>query len=125
MKHLLIACLMSAFSGIRASAEWVQWSPASGGNGHFYMAVQIPNGIDWYTAESQAVSLGGHLATITSAAENDFVFSMIATDTRFWVTVGSGTRGPWLGGYQIPGSQEPAAGWAWVTGEPFSYQNWA
>jgi hypothetical protein len=32
--------------------------------------------------------------------------------------------GPWLGGYQIPGSTEPGGGWIWVTGEPMSYTNW-
>src|SRR5207249_2314405 len=33
--------------------------------------------------------------------------------------------GPWIGAFQRPGSQEPAGGWTWVTGEPFSYSNWS
>ena len=36
--------------------------------------------------------------------------------------------GPWFGGYQdlsSPDYSEPAGGWSWVTGEPWSYTNWA
>src|SRR5215216_4699575 len=32
--------------------------------------------------------------------------------------------GPWLGGLQPPGSIEPAGGWMWHTGEPFSFLGW-
>lgn len=56
--------------------------------------------------------MSGHLATITSAAENQFVSSI--GDLRLY----------WLGGYQPPGSQEPAGGWTWITGEPFAFNNW-
>jgi hypothetical protein len=33
--------------------------------------------------------------------------------------------GYWLGAYQPLGSEEPAGGWEWVTGEPFAHSNWA
>lgn len=54
----------------------------------------------------------GHLATITSQGENDFITG------HFW------THDSFLGGYQPSGSQEPAGGWQWVTGETWSYTNW-
>ena len=38
--------------------------------------------------------------------------------------VGTSNVGPWVGGFQPAGSPEPAGGWQWVTGEPFSYANW-
>jgi hypothetical protein len=61
------------------------------------------------------------LATLTSAQENDFVFELINAP-QFWYR---GEFGPLIGGYQPPGSPEPAGGWTWVTGELWSYSNWA
>ena len=123
MKQTILTCLAVVLCAGSASAEWVEWATASGGNGHFYEAVLVTDGIDWISAEAQSEARGGYLATITSAAENTFVHSLIATDSRFWWNWDD-TRGPWLGGYQISGSEEPGGGWTWVTGEPFVYQNW-
>jgi len=53
-----------------------------------------------------------HLATITSQAENDFIENEIISITS------------WIGGFQEPGTGEPADDFEWVTGEPFSYTNW-
>ncbi len=68
--------------------------------------------------------MGGHLATITSQAENEFIFSLI--DKReYCVDLGSCVSfGPSIGGFQPPGSLEPDKNWLWVTGEPFKYTNW-
>ena len=34
--------------------------------------------------------------------------------------------GPWIGLFQVRHQiQEPGGGWGWVSGEPFSYSNWA
>jgi hypothetical protein len=72
--------------------------------------------LTWTGAKTAAEALGGHLATITSAAENAFVFGLgEATGGGFYYA---------LGGFQPPGSPEPAGNWQWVTGEPFSYTNW-
>jgi hypothetical protein len=57
----------------------------------------------------------GYLATVTSPEENQFVIRNFRIATQF---------GYWLGGFQLPGLLDPAAGWQWVTGEPFSYTNW-
>ncbi|MES2474332.1 MAG: hypothetical protein V4640_01035, partial [Verrucomicrobiota bacterium] len=32
--------------------------------------------------------------------------------------------GPWIGGYQVTGANEPDGGWRWVTRERFRYNNW-
>jgi len=55
----------------------------------------------------------GHLATITSSAENAFISTQLGT-----------TQFAWLGGEQPPGSLEPDGGWQWITGEPWVYTNW-
>jgi len=102
-----------------AHAETVQWSVSEGGNGHVYEVVLVPGGITWIDANNLAEQKGGHLATITSQDENDFVFSLV-NDVQYWNVSG----GPLLGGYQLPGSVEPNGGWMWVTGEPFVYSNW-
>lgn len=125
MKQLILVSLLIASFGRSAFAGWSQWTTGSGGNGHFYQPVLAPGGIDWATAEANAEAMGGYLATITSANENNFAFSLISNNSQFWVNFGTDTRGPWLGAYQPPGSPEPAGGWTWVTGEAFSYQNWA
>jgi hypothetical protein len=103
-------------------AQKVQWS----GNGHYYEAMLVPNGITWDDAKAEAIMAGGHLATITSDSENQFVYDLIKGDNRYWVLDPAGNNeGPWLGAYQPQGSSDPDGGWTWVTGEPFSYTNWA
>jgi len=105
---------MFALCGGRASAAPIL-NPA---NGHYYEV--ITKQMNWATANAAATSsffMGaqGHLATVTSAQENLFLTS----------TFGGGViDSHWLGGFQPPGSPEPAGGWAWVTGEPFAFNNW-
>ncbi|MBI4515325.1 MAG: hypothetical protein HY699_05860 [Deltaproteobacteria bacterium] len=94
-------------------------------NGHTYQAVCAPDGITWDAAKTAAEAQGGHLVTITSAQENQFVFDLVDAP-ELWLSAGVGpSSGPWLGGYQPPGSVEPAGGFRWVTDEPFGYTNWA
>ena len=79
-----------------------------------------------------ATAKGGWLADIQSAAENDFVFSLLTSD-MWYLEMGDGAGlGPWLGGFQPEGSPEPAGNWQWVTGSLFTdangsfigYTNW-
>ena len=58
----------------------------------------------------------GHLVTLSSQAENEFVWSNI---------VGDQSRPGWLGGFQPDGSAEPDGGWQWATIEPFTFTNWS
>jgi len=105
------------------------WSAASGGNGHSYQSVYTPGGVDWSDAEAWAVAHGGHLASIGSANENNFVFNLIK-DPKFWRT-GPGNQfflGPWLGGVLRTDSPEklPSPGdWRWVDdNRPFTFTSW-
>ena len=102
----------------------VTWSTASGGNGHSYEVFAVPGGITWGAAQAAATSKGGYLATITSAAENAFAYALANQDIYWTAPNGIDLAGPWLGGFQPPGSPEPAGNYQWVTGEPFSYTNW-
>lgn len=90
-------------------------------NGHYYRLLSEP--LTWPQAKAKAESLSyaggqGYLATITSASEQAFVSSIFGPSIT--------ANGPALAGaFQPSGSNEPGGGWQWVTGEAFSYTNWA
>ena len=65
----------------------------------------------WELACQYCESLGGHLATITSQEENDYVFH-IMKDAGF------------TGAYFGLSDREQPDHWKWVTDEPTSYLNW-
>ena len=86
------------------------------GNGHYYELVNEAK--SWQDAKQDSENRSfnnfqGYLSTITSSEENNFIVNNFLPNTNAW-----------LGGYQVPGSQEPDQGWRWVTNEPFSYTNW-
>ena len=124
---LAFVCLLA----LRASADTSKeatWAVVSGGNGHTYRVVAKSGLISWDSANAAAIAAGGYLATITSATENDFVFSLI-NDPTYWMQSANG-HGPWISGSQPPGSSEPSGGWTWVTRtgvptpEDFVFTNW-
>jgi fibronectin type 3 domain-containing protein len=87
-------------------------------NGHYYQV--ISGNISWDQAKTAAEGrswegMQGHLATITSSSEKDFI-SQNAGD------LANGQY--WLGGYQQSDSAEPDGGWRWVTDEVWGYTNW-
>jgi hypothetical protein len=94
----------------------VQWRVEDGGNEHWYA---IDSGLRQHSpAQALAAARGANLATITSAAEDQFVFGLGVASIP-------GKVGVWLGGLQPDSSCEPGCGWAWVTSEKWSYTNWA
>ena len=114
------------------SVVWAPWMNSQAGasitairnpvNGHFYEAVYVPDGITWDDAKAFAELrtvpyARGHLATINTRGETDFILS------NFPQVFGS--PGYWLGGYQAPESTGAGEGWRWVTRETFYYQNWS
>ncbi|MBC8234022.1 hypothetical protein H8E77_31120, partial [bacterium] len=56
--------------------------------------------------------LPGHLATLTSQEENDFVWQTFQP-IRYW-----------LGGYQVRWARKVDRGWRWITGERWLFTNW-
>ena len=80
-------------------------------NGHYYVLTSGP--MDWTQAESEAKSLGGHLVTVNSQAENDFLqqvyFSGPERDTGYW-----------LGFNDV----DAEGVWVWASGEQVTYTNW-
>lgn len=102
--------LILALSAASGEGALNQWPVAEGGNGHFYEAVALTTVITWQQASVAAKSAGGYLVTITSQAENDFVFSLI-DDAAYW-NPSFNLRGPWIGGFQQIRSPEPDGGWS-------------
>jgi hypothetical protein len=115
---------LPAVSPLQPAAIY-HWAVVDGGNGHYYQAVSARSGITWDAAQALALANGGYLATIGSAAENNFVFQLI-DDRRFWNNGEGYSVGPYIGGFKSPGSPRPEEGWQWVHGDgTFAYTNWA
>jgi len=96
-------------------------------DGRFYEVV-IVSGITWDAANADANSrtcgltcpaaqrnLQGHLATINTLAENNFIQTLNQPP-------GNRTE-LWIGGLQQSGSTEPGGGWKWVNGETIPVPN--
>lgn len=79
-------------------------------NGHLYYLLSEDT---WQNSESQAVALGGHLATINDQAEQDWVFATFGS-------YGGTNLSLWIGLREVgvEGNHQ------WVNGEPFTYANW-
>lgn len=104
MKKLLLTAILFLSSASMVSAD------ADGEfNGHHYYLVD-GNGIDWIEAYDICKEYGGHLATITSAAEQKFIESLLRQGKK---------NSYWLGGYQ-----DDSGKWNWITDENFYYTNW-
>ncbi|MBL9180966.1 MAG: chitobiase/beta-hexosaminidase C-terminal domain-containing protein [Verrucomicrobiaceae bacterium] len=99
------------------------WHPSEGGSGHQYEVFAFSSPVTWNQASAIAQSRGGHLATLTSAGENEHVYQLsLLTAGAFTPFAG---HGPFVGGYQPVGSVEPAGGWTWVNGEGvFGFTDW-
>jgi len=73
-------------------------------NGHSYY--RSTGSMTWTEARQACANMGGYLVTVTTLAENNFLFNL------------------WPNGW-IGLTDEVVEGqWRWVTGEPFSWSNW-
>jgi hypothetical protein len=101
-----------------SAAAWAQ-PVLNPGNGHYYEVISTTNGLfTWQEAadDAETRSFGGvfgHLVTITSQQENDFLRDDLNIPLDSWI-----------GAFQPPGTGEPNDGWSWVTGEAWSFTNW-
>ena len=76
----------------------------------------------WVDANEISENQGGHLATITSLEENNFIANSLN------ITLQNPDQAVWIGLIQnlaSPDYSEPAGAWEWVTGENISYENWS
>jgi|GEM_PF-625100 len=113
MKNLIQAAAVTLFAVSTANAQQaVQWKVANGGNDHWYAYVPTTTGI---AAEAAAEAAHGYLATVTTAAENEFVRNVLVV---------SGRQTAMIGLIQADSQPAPDIGWAWVTGEQVPYTNW-
>ena len=90
-------------------------------NGHYYELIDVVGTtILWTDAKAISESLShlgwpGHLVTITSQAETDFIMSPWSDAELF---------NAWIGASQLPDQPATDVGWQWVTGEPWGYTDW-
>lgn len=75
-------------------------------NGHLYKIYE--QSMTWIDAKAQCENMGGHLVTITSQEEQDFLNSLVQDKANLF----------WIG---LHLNQET---WEWITGESLSYTNW-
>ena len=81
-------------------------------NGHYYKAYEDRK--TWEEAKTYCESLGGHLVTITSQAENDFI------TTIFPPLNGASSKSYYIGYNDI----KHEGVWEWVTSESNTFSNW-
>ena len=117
MQNLIHTAVVTLFAASAAQAQQaVQWSVTDGGNGHWYQWLQRVPGRDWSGWRAYAEGIGGHLATVTTSAENWFVTGpLVFQGSQASINGGSA----FIGAFQPSGSGEPDGDWQWVTGEPF------
>ena len=84
----------------------------------------ISSPITWQNARDDAIARGGELASIASAEENAFVFTLIDSPEH-WTPASPFNYGPWIGGYQVDNNSEPNGNWAWSDATPWGFTAWA
>lgn len=129
VNHILLTGSLVLLAGA-VQADPV-FSPATN---HYYEVLPGP-AISWDDANAIAegmthLGVPGHLATITSAGEDQFV-DQLRQDALDDAVISQSQV--WIGGFQAVGAGEPGDGWQWVNGEgPIPgtdsadpYANWA
>lgn len=102
----LVACaLLLILTGCGGSEAEDAASDRFEGHDYAYFPEQLP----WGEAEARCVSLGGHLASAGSAAENAFLRSLAgARNDHSWIGL----------------SREESCDWRWSDGTPFDFECW-
>jgi hypothetical protein len=104
-KNLVAVAVLTSL-GTAQQIDWIQ-NPA---NGRWYGATFATT--TWTEGQALAVSLGGNLTTIRSAAE------------QAWIQANFGgylpTNGLWIGFNDVAVEGQ----WVWASGEPATYTNW-
>jgi len=107
----LISALSITFAGFQAHAGVLTGPIVNPANGHsYYLLTQNT----WTASEAEAVTLGGHLATIDDSAENDWVLS------TFSMFEGS-PKTLWIG----LTDKKNEGTFVWSSGAKSAYRNWS
>lgn len=113
IKSLALAAALSAFVVPHAaSAALVQWNSGTGANNHYYMATE--KAMSWADSNALALSMGGNIVSITSAAEQNFL------QTAF-LSGGNASTIYWIGLNDVATEGK----YVWTTGESADYWNFA
>ena len=107
----------SICSGVMAQSTAVQWTVASGGNGHWYQVVQRPYGIySWNSTRDIAIGRGADLLTCTSNDEWQFAQALMQPSPKSQFLAGG--RRP------ANGSIPLTNGWQWIDGTNWTFSVW-
>lgn len=107
MKNLIHTAVVTLFAASAAHAQQaVQWKVSDGGNGHWYGKLEGSYQFSYHALNTAARDRGGHLLSLVSRAEEEFVLAV-------WGTTFLGLQCP-------PGS----GSFNWSSGEPVTYSNW-
>lgn len=105
----LVVLLVSVLAMPALAIDWVR-NPS---NGHYYALIYCqPSSENWVLLETQAVSLGGHLVSISDAEENSWVCNLAHS------ILGEDNKRIWIG-------LSSSGGWHWTSGDPITYTNWS
>ena len=110
-----------------ALATPVQWTIESGGTGHWYDFVDEAlspghQGWSWSDARTDAIALGGDLATPSTLPEWTFLTDNV---TSFGVSGPGDSILGWMGAFQTVAAGPDPDNWSWVDGTPFGFTAWA
>ena len=118
LKNSARVAVMAVTAAVTANGalagDAVQWRVADGGNGHWYQLKVEPQRRFW-ELESDARAVGGHLISVRSEVENNFVR---AISIGYFVHFGA------IQDHTSPTYSEPSSGWTWVSGEPWDWNGW-
>ena len=108
-KIAALALVLSAGVGMASDVDAAVPRDSVKYRNHYYKVYN--RSLNWHAAKKFCEDIGGHLATVMSSSEQDFLSDLVAE---------TGTKNCyWLGGHKSRGV------WHWVTNETPTYANWA
>ena len=107
--------LLAVYAPTKLPAAPISGPILNPANGHTYYLLENSN---WTDAQSQALTLGGNLATINDAAENAWVVGEFSD-------YGAEERNLWIGLSSAPAFGGNPSNYFWADGDPSAYRNWA
>ncbi|MBC8354931.1 MAG: hypothetical protein H8E66_23375 [Planctomycetes bacterium] len=128
---LAVAFVSQAAAAIITTGPY-QWQVAGGGNDHYYMLVMpdspqtTDDNFSWFEARNAAAATiyngsAGHLVTVTSFGEDEFLRTTFENEIEIRNYPTSTGDFVWIG----LTDQTAEGNYQWLTGESFSYSNWA